>query len=193
MKKRPGQGRSRATVEAVLEATAQLLAETGYGALTTNHIAERAGVSIGSVYQYFPGKEAVVAQVVERVVDDVLADFSTGLLAGPTDNRRIAAVVYDAIDRRAALVRALTYEIPFLRDLPAIANLRGRLLLLASQIYMRTLAEKPFTHPHVASFILTAMVRSAVLDSILNPLPGMTREQAIDTLAEIIARIAGPG
>ncbi|PWR22432.1 TetR/AcrR family transcriptional regulator [Zavarzinia compransoris] len=191
MKKRPTQGRSQATVTAVVDAAAQLLAEQGYARLTTNHIAERAGVSIGSIYQYFPGKEAIVALVVEQVVDGVLADFGRGLLGGPVDDGHLARVIYEAIDRRAGLIRTLYYEVPFVRDLPAIATMRDRLLLLSGQIYLTSIGERPFTLPHVATFMLTAMLQAAVLESILAPLPGMTRDQAVATLAEIIARIAG--
>ncbi|MFA5120840.1 TetR/AcrR family transcriptional regulator [Zavarzinia sp.] len=193
MKKRPTQGRSQATVDAVLTAAAQLLGERGYGALTTNHIAERAGVSIGSVYQYFPGKEAIVAKLVERAVDEILAEFGAGLLGVQADFRRAAEVLYDTIDRRAPLVRAIQYEIPFLRDLPAVATLRERLLVLAGQIYAQSIGRNAFSRPNVAAFQLTAMIQSAVLESILAPLPGMTRADAIETLAEIIARLAGDG
>ena len=57
------QARSRATVEALLDATADILIRHGYAKLTTNRIAERAGVNIASLYQYFPGKEAIVAEL----------------------------------------------------------------------------------------------------------------------------------
>jgi AcrR family transcriptional regulator len=60
------QERSRATVEALLEATADILIRHGYAKLTTNRIAERAGVNIASLYQYFPGKEAIVAELRRR-------------------------------------------------------------------------------------------------------------------------------
>jgi AcrR family transcriptional regulator len=62
-RKTPRQERSRATVEALLEATTDILIREGYTKLTTNRIAERAGVNIASLYQYFPGKEAIVAEL----------------------------------------------------------------------------------------------------------------------------------
>src|SRR5215472_18972509 len=65
-KKKPRQERSRATVEALLEATTDILIREGYTKLTTNRIAERAGVNIASLYQYFPGKEAIVAELRRR-------------------------------------------------------------------------------------------------------------------------------
>lgn len=65
-RKTPKQDRSRATVEALLEATADILTRDGYGKLTTNRIADRAGVNIASLYQYFPGKDAIVAELRRR-------------------------------------------------------------------------------------------------------------------------------
>lgn len=66
MKKRPKQQRAKATVDAIIEAATQLLLEVGYTAVTTNHIAERAGVSIGSLYEYFPAKESIYAELKSR-------------------------------------------------------------------------------------------------------------------------------
>ncbi len=72
-RKRPKQERARVTFDAIVEAAEQLLEVSPLTALTAQAIAERAGVSIGSFYQYFPTKEAVVATVVERDVDIVYA------------------------------------------------------------------------------------------------------------------------
>lgn len=68
-RKRPTQQRSRATVEAVLEAAAYILVREGYERTTTNRIAERAGVNIASLYQYFPHKDALVAELLRRHVE----------------------------------------------------------------------------------------------------------------------------
>ena len=65
-RKAPSQGRAVATVDAILGATARILVTRGYAALTTNHVAKRAGVSIGTLYEWFPGKEALVAGLIDR-------------------------------------------------------------------------------------------------------------------------------
>jgi AcrR family transcriptional regulator len=65
-RKRPLQQRSQATVEDILTAATQVFEAHGYAAGTTNRIAERAGVSIGTLYQYFPNKEAVAVALLER-------------------------------------------------------------------------------------------------------------------------------
>src|SRR6516165_8311485 len=70
-RKLASQERSRATVEALIEATARVLIREGYDRASTNRIAELAGVSIGSLYQYFPSKEALVAAVIDRHTQEI--------------------------------------------------------------------------------------------------------------------------
>ena len=62
-RKKASQGRSRALVDTLIEATARILVREGFDKASTNRIAEKAGVSVGSLYQYFPSKEALVAAV----------------------------------------------------------------------------------------------------------------------------------
>jgi AcrR family transcriptional regulator len=73
MKKFPTQERSRQTVEALIEATARIVAELGWMQTTTNHIAERAGVSVGSLYQYFENREALFTALIEREIGVITA------------------------------------------------------------------------------------------------------------------------
>src|ERR1700712_5188769 len=83
-RKHAAQERSRATVDALVEATARILVREGFDKASTNRIAEVAGVSVGSLYQYYPGREALVAAVIDRhnqqimqVVGDTLAQIGT--------------------------------------------------------------------------------------------------------------------
>ncbi len=64
-RKNPRQKRARETIDTIMEATAQLLERSGHGGFTTNHIARRAGYSIGTLYRYFPHKKAILKQIVE--------------------------------------------------------------------------------------------------------------------------------
>lgn len=66
MRKQPSQSRSKATIDAILTAAAQVLIEGGYSDASTNRIADHAGVGIGSLYEYFPGKEAIFAELRRR-------------------------------------------------------------------------------------------------------------------------------
>ncbi len=72
-RKLPQQDRSRMTVEAILEATTRILTEEGYDKANTNRIAERAGISIGSLYQYFPNKESLMAALMDQHSNEIAA------------------------------------------------------------------------------------------------------------------------
>lgn len=65
-RKLPRQRRATATVDAILQAAAQVIATGGLTRFNTNQVAARAGVSIGSLYQYFPGKDAIMAALIAR-------------------------------------------------------------------------------------------------------------------------------
>lgn len=71
MRKKPAQARSEQTVATIIEATAQVLDREGESALTTNRLAERAGFSIGTLYQYFPNKDSILRLLAERERDRV--------------------------------------------------------------------------------------------------------------------------
>lgn len=98
-RKRPVQQRSQATVGAILEATLQILVGQGHAALTTTRVAARAGVSVGTLYQYFPDKASLVValkvQYFERVVERVVgaARASTGLALEPALRAMISALL----------------------------------------------------------------------------------------------------
>jgi AcrR family transcriptional regulator len=72
-RKQPVQRRSAATVDAILEAAARILETAGFAGYTTNAIAARAGVSVGSLYQYFPNRDALTAALIERESAPLLA------------------------------------------------------------------------------------------------------------------------
>jgi AcrR family transcriptional regulator len=116
-RKHASQDRSRATVDALIEATARILVREGFDKASTNRIAEKAGVSVGSLYQYFPGKEALVAAVMERhngelmqVVRDTLAEVASLPLEQAARKLVAAAVEAHRIDPK--LHRVLAEQIP---------------------------------------------------------------------------------
>jgi AcrR family transcriptional regulator len=127
-RKRAAQERSRATVDALVEATARILVGEGFDKASTNRIAAVAGVSIGSLYQYFPGKEALVMAVAQRhrhelvrMVRGALAEVAAEPLA-----RGVAALVAAAVEAHRvdpALHRVLAEEIPRLGELEDAARI----------------------------------------------------------------------
>lgn len=96
-RKQARQSRSRATRAAITEATARILERQGQDGVTTNAIAQRAGVSIGSLYQYFPNKEAILATLIRDKRADLLEQMQKAM-AGADQ-----LTAHDAVD---ALIRA---------------------------------------------------------------------------------------
>lgn len=80
-RKIPVQERSRRTVERIVDAAARIFHEQGYSSATTNDIADEAHVSVGSLYQYFPNKDALLVALAARHIDDTAAGLA-GLLRG---------------------------------------------------------------------------------------------------------------
>lgn len=95
----------------MLDATAHILAE-GHP-LTTNRVAEVAGVSIGSLYQYFPSKEALVAALVERMLNDDLAFVEASLVPGPL-RAQIPDLVRAVCERQSANAGLMAAILPML-------------------------------------------------------------------------------
>ena len=95
-RKRPVQERSRTTVEDLLAAAAQVFEKHGYAAGTTNRIAERAGVSIGTLYQYFPGKEALAVALLERHLAETMRRLNDWVgLARPRSLRQTLRILVE--------------------------------------------------------------------------------------------------
>ena len=116
-RKLASQRRSRATVDALIEATARILVREGFDKASTNRVAEEAGVSVGSLYQYFPSKEALVAAVMKRhnqelmqIVRDALAEVAAYPMEQAARKLVTAAVNAHRIDPK--LHRVLAEQIP---------------------------------------------------------------------------------
>src|SRR5258708_1535703 len=138
-RKSPRQERSRATVEAILQAATDILIRQGGSRLTTNRIAERAGVNIASLYQYFPSKHAIIAELRRRHGAEERAAVRRALVErrGGDLEATVRALVSMGVAAHAVnpeLHRVFTEELPPLRyadvsaaDAPLIAEFRALL------------------------------------------------------------------
>jgi AcrR family transcriptional regulator len=115
IRKRPQQARSRVTTDSILDAAAHILGARGWEGLTTNAVAEIAGVSIGSLYQYYPNKLALIEDVRRRHFDEVLAVLRLAADKKTRRAHRIDALVDGMIavhSRYPAAHRVLLEESP---------------------------------------------------------------------------------
>jgi AcrR family transcriptional regulator len=121
VRRRPQQRRARETVESVLDAVIRILKHSGPAALTTNRIAEVAGVSIGSVYQYFPDKRAIFSalherhiQQIDRVIQSTLVEHARSPLEHLM--RAIIDAMVEAHTTDPELYEMLLTEVPHRAD-----------------------------------------------------------------------------
>ncbi len=111
-RKAPRQRRAKVTVDAIFEATIQLLLGDGMHRLTTTRVAARAGVSVGTMYQYFPNKQALIYALNERYLDALAGKIEAACHAhrGAPAGRMVEALVdtyWSAKTERADVTRAL--------------------------------------------------------------------------------------
>jgi len=111
-RKRPSQSRAVVTVQAILEGAARILESQGFEGYTTNEIAARAGVSIGSLYQYFPNKDAVTIALIERETGSMVDEVIAALALMPPERALQEAIRASVRNqaRRPRLARLLDFE-----------------------------------------------------------------------------------
>jgi AcrR family transcriptional regulator len=190
-KKRPVQDRSRETFEALVTAATGLLAARGYAGTTTNHIAERAGVNIASLYEYFPGKDAIVAQVAERLVQRVLARLAEGLprvMAARRQDaiRRWVELIHDTLEREKALVSVFLYQVPYTQQIPAVQAIGERLLRFSHQVRERAGGFVRADFSDASMHLVIHLVTSTILQSVFDPPQDVSRRELLDELVRWI-------
>jgi AcrR family transcriptional regulator len=158
-RKKPRQARSLATVEAILAATARVLTRVGFERASTNAIARVAGVSIGSLYQYFPSKEALVAALLERHVSALIALARSAFaeLADepvPVAARRLVEALFALHSQDPALYAVFVEQLPAVGRLKRIRDVEAELVRLTSNYLEQHRCEVVVSDPELAAFLV---------------------------------------
>lgn len=190
-KKFPAQRRSRDTFEALIEACTRLLPEQGYAGTTTNHIADLAGVGIASLYEYFPGKDAIVAQVADRLVQRVLARLAAGapaiLDAPEADAFRLwIELVYATVAREKQLVAVFLYQIPYTNRLEPIRTISATLLDFSQQVRRHSGGLVRSDLSDATLHLVINLTTSTIMQLLLDPPADVSERELLD---ELIARV----
>jgi len=192
-RKLPKQARSGATVQAILEAAAQVFERHGYAAGTTNRIAQRAGVSIGSLYQYFPNKDAILLALVHRHLaestaalgphierlsrgarfEDVLPDIVNAMVA----MHALAPGLHRVLFEETRLPPALRAELDELED---------RLVDLAADALGSADPRSRPSDPRLSARIVIGAIEGLTHRLVLRPPPGVVPEAIASEITELV-------
>lgn len=191
----PAQARSRGTVAAILEAATRVFATRGYAATTTNHIAECAGVSIGSLYEYFAGKDAILVALAEAHLEEVqrvLREAMSGLPDAPGDlEATVRTVVCAAVKVHAVdpdLHRVLSEESS---RSPRLRSLMAALQRNAMQWWERQLRAQPALaarDPALAAAVVFEVIESIAHRVVIYGDRSISLERYVE---EIVALVLG--
>jgi len=191
-RKQAAQSRSRATVEALVTATAQVLVAAGYAKLTTTEVARVAGVSVGSLYQYFPAKEALVVAVLERHLEELYRSMERGLAAaGPSLEERVEGLLRGLLEAKArdpALSAALRSQLPRIEGYARVTRLLRRVEQLVAGLLTTHRKQAGRVDPAWTAVVLTAGV-DGVIASVLERDPARLRDPRL--LRELCRMVLG--
>lgn len=180
----PKQERAQQTVEAVLDAVARIVKRGGVEALTTNSIAATAGVSIGSLYQYFPDKRAILVAVRDRHVEEMARLVERKLVeqaAQPLDQlmRALVEVMVAAHASEPALYELLLTQLP--QEPPEAPEVEGRLRkALRDTLSSRGDELGPSVDLDRLLFVLTHMLESLAHNVVLRRPPSLSLADATE-------------
>ena len=192
-RKLASQQRSRATVDALVEATARILVKEGFDKASTNRIAEVAGVSVGSLYQYFPGKEALVVAVVERHQQEIMQTVRGELAeirALPVEKamRKLVAVAIKAHGVDPKLHRVLAEQIPRVRELEKLETF-GRENFTRFRAYLDSHRDElQVDDLGLASFVCVTSIEALTHNAVVH-YAGMLSDEAMEALIDEGARL----
>jgi AcrR family transcriptional regulator len=192
-RKVPRQARAESTVDAILTGAERVLVRDGYDRATTNKIAEEAGVSIGSLYQYFPGKEAVMVALVQRFIQRIAAELHRIVGEVPEDAelgaivRRVVRALVDVHLRDAELARALLVQVP--RKGEHVDGIVDVSTVLVRAMLERRAADLRPKNLELAARLLTTSIRGMLLHELCtNSASLATSEEFVDEVAEMVVR-----
>jgi AcrR family transcriptional regulator len=192
-RKEPKQQRSKVTVSAILDGTVRVLEQEGSDAATTSRIAEVAGVSVGTLYQYFANRDAILDALQDREFDRASDMIGRILARGAyaTDREVARAVIEGLLELHGAaptLHRLLVVEglrvTPTERvqafDMRIIALVRSFLNLANVRIRRKNL--------DAAAFVVYQAVRASMLACLLERPPGLDSETLVDEITDLVLR-----
>tara|TARA_R110002020_G_scaffold47735_3_gene136033 strand:- start:1564 stop:2199 length:636 start_codon:yes stop_codon:yes gene_type:complete len=185
-RKKPRQARSLVTLDAIFEATIQVLLAEGLNRLTTTRVAGRAGVSVGTMYQYFPHKQALLYALNERYLDILASkiELACGAIHGAPVARMVEALVsayWAAKTERSEVTRAL-YRSAVELDNDALIAAFALRVDAASIAMLESAADARFADLALVNATLLAVIFGTVRNVFERQLPKSVENRVRDEL-----------
>jgi AcrR family transcriptional regulator len=195
-RKQPRQERAKATVDSILEATARILVKHGFDGLTTNAVAEAAGVSIGSLYQYFPNKEALVTALLERHMEEMNASVLAELTrVAKLPMAEAARCVVELTIRAHAidpeLHQVLTGEMARVGRLAKFRELDQLSSRMVAGLLAARKDELAIRDPELAAFMLVSTIESVIHRAALLYPQRLRDPRLVDETTLLVTRYLG--
>jgi AcrR family transcriptional regulator len=175
-------------VERIIDAAARVLTEHGYDGASTNRIAATAGISSGSLYQYFPNKDAIVTAVLERFSDQLVTRIDAQLAATMTmswrdGGRALLAAQFEVFEQNIGPLRTIIERVPQLGGTDNLGALQRRLADL-TRLYLVAHRDqfRPDLDVAAAVWIMVEVSAQLAIRYLVAP-PPIPRDQVIDELA----------
>lgn len=187
----PRQSRSRATVAAILDGMVRVLDQEGLEAATTTRVAQVAGVSVGTLYQYFSNRDAILFALQDREFERA-TDMMHGVLegAGSADGREIARRIIEGLLELYAVSPALhrTLVVEGLRVTPTERVKAFDLRMVDTIRGFLSFAGLPLRRPQLgaAAFVAYHSVRACMLARLLEAPQGFTDEALVNELTDLV-------
>jgi len=165
-RKSPRQARSAVTVEAIHTAAIQVLLAEGVGRLTTTRVAERAGVSVGTMYQYYPHKEALMFAIIQGHIGSIIDAMmeAASALSGQTLAQISDGLVATWLDIKTEDIAGsrATYGLAAEFDISELVRREGERLACVLEDLLISASDAEVVNPQAAAFMLIAVMGGAV-------------------------------
>lgn len=198
MRKAPKQQRSKELVSRLLDATAATIAERGLDGTTTNHIADQAGVSIGSLYQYFPDKESLVETLLARMGDQISKRFRQQANKVDINTMSLRDVARNAIQFGILSIRLDPLSTEIIRNWSRVPihklldPLEQAFLVAAQPYFLKNYRDYPIHNLETKLYVLINSTLFTCIRYVIQEESMIEEKELVGTLADIIVQTLEP-
>lgn len=178
-------------VERILEAATRVLAADGYGAMSTNRVADAAGVSVGSLYRYFTDKHEIFETLRVRASEAILRDLTTAIAEGarrpPREGvRAVIASLVASLEEHGPVVRALVNEVPMGTQANVLPEIERGLATFTRVYVAQQLPDVPAAEMDARIYLAMGVTLNSCLRIALEKPAELDADHLIDLVVEML-------